>query len=233
MGARLIGGLPRVLRHPIRIEERGPPSGGVSSGGRADFLDLVRWGVYENPGSPYHDLLRLAGCEFGDLERLVARARPRGGAGATLRARRLSDGRRAQGSTRRHPGPDVDPCRPRASVQSAARASPPVPDQRKSRRPEPGTDQSPRDRRPGCRSRAGPGRSPGARLALGLLGGARRERARPGAGVRGRRHLGQPLVLSHRPAGARTSPALSLERPRPPARPRSWPPRSRCRPRAT
>jgi hypothetical protein len=29
--------------------------------------------VYANPASPYRELLRLAGCEYGDLERLIAR----------------------------------------------------------------------------------------------------------------------------------------------------------------
>jgi len=38
----------------------------------ADFLTLVRRTVYEHDASPYRQLLRLAGCEFGDLEKLVA-----------------------------------------------------------------------------------------------------------------------------------------------------------------
>ena len=73
MGARLIGGLPRLLRHPIRIEEARATLEQRLERREADFLDLIRWGVYENPVSPYRELLRLAGCEFGDLERLVAR----------------------------------------------------------------------------------------------------------------------------------------------------------------
>ena len=72
MGARLIGGLPRVLRHPIRIEGARATLEQRLERREGDFLDLIRWGVYENPVSPYRDLLRLAGCEFGDLERLVA-----------------------------------------------------------------------------------------------------------------------------------------------------------------
>lgn len=71
MGARLIGGLPRLLRHPIRIEDARSILGRRLERRESDFLDLVRWGVYESPVSPYRDLLRLAGCEYGDLERLV------------------------------------------------------------------------------------------------------------------------------------------------------------------
>ena len=71
MGARLIGGLPRLLRHPIRIEAARSALRRRLERREADFLDLVRWGVYENPVSPYHDLLRVAGCEYGDLERLL------------------------------------------------------------------------------------------------------------------------------------------------------------------
>jgi len=37
----------------------------------ADFLRLVRRTVYDGPVSPYRWLLRRAGCEYGDLERLV------------------------------------------------------------------------------------------------------------------------------------------------------------------
>jgi len=37
------------------------------------FLALVERGVFARPRSPYAALLRLAGCEFGDLQRLVER----------------------------------------------------------------------------------------------------------------------------------------------------------------
>ena len=40
--------------------------------GRVDnLLKLVRTEVYENPSSPYLALLRHAGCEYGDVERMV------------------------------------------------------------------------------------------------------------------------------------------------------------------
>ncbi len=37
----------------------------------ADFLSLVKRTIYEHPQSPYRPLLRYAGCEYGDLARLV------------------------------------------------------------------------------------------------------------------------------------------------------------------
>ena len=36
------------------------------------FLDLVQRAVFGNPSSPYLPLLRLAGCELGDVARLLA-----------------------------------------------------------------------------------------------------------------------------------------------------------------
>jgi hypothetical protein len=70
-GARLLARLPGFLRRPIggdrareeltrRLERRD-----------ATFVDLVRRTIYARPASPYARLLRHAGCEIGDLERLV------------------------------------------------------------------------------------------------------------------------------------------------------------------
>jgi hypothetical protein len=73
MGARLVGGLPHMLRRPIRAGDARSVLRRRLERRDADFLDLVRAGVYEGPGSPYRELFRLAGCEYGDLERLVAR----------------------------------------------------------------------------------------------------------------------------------------------------------------
>lgn len=72
-GIRFLTRIPAMLRHPVsvpesrailrqRLQERAP-----------DFLALVRAGIYARPGSPYRELLRWAGCEYEDLERLVAR----------------------------------------------------------------------------------------------------------------------------------------------------------------
>ena len=36
-----------------------------------NLLKLVKHAIYKNPDSPYYSLLELAGCEYGDFERLV------------------------------------------------------------------------------------------------------------------------------------------------------------------
>jgi hypothetical protein len=50
------------------------------------FLDLVRVAVYERAASPYRALLAHAGCEPGDLERLVRQEGVEGALGALLQA---------------------------------------------------------------------------------------------------------------------------------------------------
>jgi hypothetical protein len=71
LGARLLVSLPGFLRRQIspaqaraivarRLAQRAP-----------DFLAFVRRAIYQHPGSPYRQLLAFAGCEYGDLERLV------------------------------------------------------------------------------------------------------------------------------------------------------------------
>jgi hypothetical protein len=73
LGARFLARLPAFLRSPVgaaealailrrRHAERAP-----------DFLTLARRTVYPHAASPYRRLLDHAGCEYGDLERLVAR----------------------------------------------------------------------------------------------------------------------------------------------------------------
>ena len=68
---RAARGIPAYLRNPLtpeqcrvivgrRLEQRG-----------SDFLDLARRTMFAAPTSPYLSLLRLAGCEYGDLERMV------------------------------------------------------------------------------------------------------------------------------------------------------------------
>ena len=73
LGVRVLLWLPAFLRSPIgpaaaqailrqRLAER-----------EVDFLALARRAVYPYPGSPYRRLLDHAGCQYGDLERLVHR----------------------------------------------------------------------------------------------------------------------------------------------------------------
>src|SRR5687767_11600449 len=72
VGVRFLWSLPGFLRRLIgpqqaqtvllrRLEQR-----------ETDFLTLARGTIYRNITSPYLDLLRLAGCEYGDLERMVS-----------------------------------------------------------------------------------------------------------------------------------------------------------------
>jgi hypothetical protein len=84
--ARLFLGLPALLRQPApaddapaiirrRLAEREPV-----------FLDLVGRAIFARPGSPYHRLLRGAGCEAGDLARLVRDQGIEGALGTLYRA---------------------------------------------------------------------------------------------------------------------------------------------------
>ena len=79
VGARFAAGVARFLRRPL-----GPAAARAALRRRlaereAEFVDLVRRGIYANPRSPYARLLAHAGCEPADLERLV---RDRGVEGA-------------------------------------------------------------------------------------------------------------------------------------------------------
>jgi len=71
IGARFVSRLPSFLRHPLTLKEARQALRERLERREADFLVIVRRAVYEHPGSPYRDLLNLAGCEYGDLERLV------------------------------------------------------------------------------------------------------------------------------------------------------------------
>jgi hypothetical protein len=69
--AGLIARLPGYLRHPLSLEEARAIVRRRLECREADFLDLARRAIFSNPASPYRALLRSAGCEPGDLERLV------------------------------------------------------------------------------------------------------------------------------------------------------------------
>jgi hypothetical protein len=71
MGAQLFVRLPFFLRHRVTVAEaREIVSLRLQS--RVDaFLALARRAIYENAESPYLQLLRMVGCEYGDLEGLV------------------------------------------------------------------------------------------------------------------------------------------------------------------
>lgn len=73
IGARFLWRLPFFLRHPLSLEEARAILRQRLEQREADFLTLARRAIYEHPGSPYRQLLSLAGCEYGDLERLVSK----------------------------------------------------------------------------------------------------------------------------------------------------------------
>jgi hypothetical protein len=84
-GARFSWSVPRFLRHPVTLMEARAAVGRRRERREVDFLDIARRGIYENPASPYRRLLALAGCEYGDLERLVRRDGVEGAMLALLR----------------------------------------------------------------------------------------------------------------------------------------------------
>ena len=73
VGARMVHRLPSFLRHPIAPDEARAIVRDRLERREADFLALVRRAIFQRADSPYRQLLRLAGCEEGDLERLVRR----------------------------------------------------------------------------------------------------------------------------------------------------------------
>jgi hypothetical protein len=73
LAVRLLGSLPLLRRGRPSPEQARDTLCRRLERRAAEFLALVRRTVYQHDGSPYRQLLRLAGCEFGDLERLVTR----------------------------------------------------------------------------------------------------------------------------------------------------------------
>lgn len=71
-GARFLWGLPSFLRHPISVEQAKGTLRRRLEEREGNFMALARHAIYSHAASPYRQLLSLAGCEYGDLERLVA-----------------------------------------------------------------------------------------------------------------------------------------------------------------
>jgi hypothetical protein len=71
LGARFLAKLPAFLRSPIGVAEAEAILRRRHAERETDFLALARRAVYGHPASPYRRLLKRAGCEYGDLERLV------------------------------------------------------------------------------------------------------------------------------------------------------------------
>ena len=72
-GLRLVAGLPAYLRHPLSVSESRAILRRRLERRSDDFLDLAKRAVFGNRESPYLSLLDGAGCEYGDLERMVRR----------------------------------------------------------------------------------------------------------------------------------------------------------------
>ena len=72
-GARFLGRLGPFLRNPVGLAEAHAVVGDRLAHRERDFLSLVKRAVYDQPLSPYRALLRRAGLEYGDLEKLTYR----------------------------------------------------------------------------------------------------------------------------------------------------------------
>jgi hypothetical protein len=73
MYARFARGLGRFLQHTTTLEEAKAVVQKRLAGRTEAFLRMVRRAVFGYPKSPYLPLLELAGCELGDVERMVER----------------------------------------------------------------------------------------------------------------------------------------------------------------
>jgi hypothetical protein len=71
VGARLLRHLPGFLRHSATSEHARAVVGTWLASREDDFLALVKGAIFENSDSPYRQLLGWAGCEYGDVVRLV------------------------------------------------------------------------------------------------------------------------------------------------------------------
>jgi hypothetical protein len=70
MGARLLRDVPALVRHPVRLEDARRILSARFARREADLLALIRCAT-ASADAPYARLLRAAGLEYGDAERLV------------------------------------------------------------------------------------------------------------------------------------------------------------------
>lgn len=69
--ASLTAALPKFFRETITVQKAEDEIERALERREDTFLQLVKAHVYEQPGNPYLKLLRIAGCEFGDLREQV------------------------------------------------------------------------------------------------------------------------------------------------------------------
>ncbi|HWC01967.1 MAG TPA: hypothetical protein VHF87_04285 [Methylomirabilota bacterium] len=86
LGIGLAARLPRFLRHPLTAVEARAIVAARLGRRETSFLDTVARGAFDRPASPYRALLGLAGCERGDLERMVRQDGVEGALHALYRA---------------------------------------------------------------------------------------------------------------------------------------------------
>jgi hypothetical protein len=65
--------LPEFLRERLTVERAEEQTKRALDRREESFIELARARIYENPGSPYLRLLKIAGCEFSDLRAEVDR----------------------------------------------------------------------------------------------------------------------------------------------------------------
>jgi hypothetical protein len=70
--ARLLWHLPSFLRSTFTLDEARAILRDRLERRELAFLDLARRAIFQHGRGPYHQLLRLVGCEYGDLERLAS-----------------------------------------------------------------------------------------------------------------------------------------------------------------
>jgi hypothetical protein len=72
-GAHFLASLQWFLRRPITLDQARATLERRFQRRADDFLQLARGAIFGQPTSPYRRLLALAGCEYGDLDRMVRR----------------------------------------------------------------------------------------------------------------------------------------------------------------
>ncbi len=86
LGLKFMAGLPLFLHRPVSEKNAIGTLRRRLVNRESLFMDMVRRNIYAGPSSPYLRLLRRAGCEAGDLEKLVREAGVEGALKALYRA---------------------------------------------------------------------------------------------------------------------------------------------------
>ena len=213
-GARFLGRLPSFLRNPLSPDEARAVLRQRFEQREATFLEVVGRAVYRHPGSPYGQLLRLAGCEEGDLRRLVTDDGVEGALAALFRRGVYLTVDEFKGRRPAIRGSTTVEVGPRSPSQPACGVPPSGSDGR-----EPEFRHTSADGSGVCQRlcRRQPSRLRGSArpcLAQGHVGDARCGRAVPPPQADQLRQAAGPLVLTGRADGAGPGPGLSPQRAR-------------------